>query len=37
MEYCSVIKNKVMPFATTWNQLEIFIPGEVLKRKTNTV
>ena len=30
MEYYSVIKkNKTMPFAAKWMQLEIIIPGEV--------
>ena len=30
-------KNKIMPFAATWMQLEIIILSEVRKRKTNTV
>ena len=29
-------KNKIMPFATTWMDLEILILSEVRKRKTNT-
>ena len=39
MEYYSVIKkNKIMPFAATWMQLEIIILHEVSqKKKTNTV
>ena len=38
MEYYSVIKkNKIMPFAATWMQLEILILSEVRKRKTNTI
>ena len=38
-EYYSVIKkNKTMPFAATWMQLEIIILHEVSqKKKTNTV
>ena len=28
-------KNKIMPFAATWMQLEIIILREVRKRKTN--
>ena len=30
-------KNKIMPFTTTWMQLEILIVSEVRKRKTNTI
>ena len=39
MEYYSAVKkkNKIMPFAATWMQLEIIILSEVRKRKTNTV
>ena len=37
MEYYSVIKIKLMPFAATGIQLEILIPSEVRKRKTNTI
>ena len=38
MEYYSDIKkNKLMPFAATWIQLESLIPSEVRKRKTNTI
>ena len=29
MEYYSAIKNKIMPFATTWMDLEIIILCEV--------
>ena len=37
MEYYLVIKkNKIMPFAATWMQLEIITLSEVRKRKTNT-
>ena len=37
MEYYSAIeKNKVMPFAATWMELETLIQSEVKKRKTNT-
>ena len=38
MEYYSAIKkNKIMPFAATWIDLEIIILSEVRKRKTNTI
>ena len=38
MEYYSAIKkNEIMPFATTWIDLEIIILSDVLKRKTNTI
>ena len=38
MEYYLVIKkNKIMPFAATWKQLEIIILGEVRKRKANNI
>ena len=30
-------KNKIMPFAATWMDLEIIILNEARKRKTNTV
>ena len=33
----AIKKNKVMPFAATWMQLEILILSEVRKRKTNTI
>ena len=37
MEYYSAIKkNKIMPFAATWMELETLILSEVRKRKTNT-
>ena len=36
MEYYSAIKkNKIMPFAATWVDLEIVIQSEVRQRKTN--
>ena len=38
MEYYSAIKRKeIIPFATTWMQLEIITLNEVRKRKTNTI
>ena len=38
MKYYSAIKkNKIMPFATTWMELEILTLSEVRKRKTNTI
>ena len=37
MEYYTAIKkNKIMPFAATWIELETLILSEVIKRKTNT-
>ena len=37
MEYYPAIKrNKIMPFAATWMELEILILSEVRKRKTKT-
>jgi len=38
MEYYSAIKkNKIMPFAATWMELEILILSEVSQRKTNAI
>ena len=38
MEYYTAIKkNKIMPFAATWIELETFILRKVRKRKTNTI
>ena len=38
MEYYSDIKkNKILPFATTWVNLEGIMLSEVSQRKTNTV
>ena len=38
MEYYSAIKkNKVMPFAATWMELETLILSDVRNRKTNTM
>ena len=35
-EYCSaIIKNKIMPFAAIWIDIEIIILSEVSQRKTN--
>ena len=36
VKYYSVIKkNRTMPFAATWRELDIIIPSEVSQRKTN--
>ena len=35
--YQSLEKNKIMPLAATWMQLEIIVVSEVKKRKTNTI
>ena len=35
--YSATKKNKIMPFAATWMQLEILILSEVSQRKTNTI
>ena len=35
MECYSAIKNKLIPFAATWMDLEIVIVSEVSQRKTN--
>ena len=38
VEYYSAIKkDKIMPFAATWMELETLILSEVRKRKTNTI
>ena len=38
MDYYSAIKkNKIMPFAATWMELETLILNEVRKTKTNTI
>ena len=38
MEYYSAVKkNKIMPFAAIWMDLEIIILHEVRKRKKNTM
>lgn len=38
MEYYSVIKkNEIMPFASTWMDLEVLILSEVRQRKSNTI
>ena len=38
IEYYSAIKkNKIMPFAATWMELETLILSEVRKRKPNTI
>ena len=35
--YSAIEKNGIMPFATTWKDLEIIITGEVSQRKTNII
>ena len=35
--YLAIKKNKIMPSAATWMQLEIITLSEVRKRKTNTI
>ena len=38
MEYCQGIKkNKIMPFAVTWMDLEIVLMTEVSQSKTNII
>ena len=38
MKYYSAIKkNEIMPFATTWMDLEIITLSEVRQRKTNII
>ena len=38
MEYYSAIKkNEILPFATTWMELESIMPSKVSHRKTNTM
>ena len=38
MEYYSIIKkNKIMPFAAMWMDLQIITLSEVSQRKTNTI
>ena len=38
MKYFSAIKkNEIMPFATTWMDLEIIILSELSQKKTNTI
>ena len=34
--YSAIKKNRIMPFAATWMELEALILSEVRKRKTNT-
>ena len=35
--YLAIRKNKIMPLATTWMDLEITILSEVRQRKTNII
>ena len=35
--YLAIKKNKIMPFAAAWTELETLILDEVRKRKTNTI
>ena len=35
--YSAIKKNKTMPFAATWMELETLILSEVRKGKTNTI
>ena len=35
--YSDIKRNKIMPFAATWMQVEILILNEVRKRKTSTI
>ena len=37
IDYYSSTKNAIMPFATTWMNLEVFVLSEVRNRKTNTI
>ena len=37
MEHYSAIKNKLLPFAATWTDLENFMPSEINQRKKNTI
>ena len=35
-EYYSAIKKEILPFATTWMDLEGIMYSEIIQRKTNT-
>ena len=37
MEYYSAIKNEILPFVTTWMDLESIMLSEISQRKTNTI
>ena len=35
--YSAIKRNKIMPFAATWMDLEIVIPSEISQIKTNII
>ena len=35
--YSSIKKNKIMPFAATWMELETLILSEISQKETNTI
>ena len=37
MKYYLVIENGILPFATSWMDLESIMPSEISQRKTNTM
>ena len=37
MEYYLTIKNKILPFTTTWMDIEGIMLSEIRQRKTNTI
>ena len=36
-DYSAIKKNKIMPFAVTWMELETLILSEVCQKETNTI